>query len=265
VNEIRKAESLNNIGSEGDVFETKLVENLPADDNRAIKKKAVSIEERDSVTNSHFHKIKAAIAELVSWEVAELRIMLKSRSPFDDAWTKFFERLPSTITDKIGPTFREFQSEMADLLNNDFKAPESDVEALQEKAIAEYASDHSRSTQRQLEALFESGSTEDVEQRLSEWEADENRAQKEADNESVRLGEQLFAGLALAAGFKIRSNIRGGDTCEFCAQLDGKVISSGPMLKAGTLTGTDGSKMQVRKDHISPSYHRGCRCYLSYL
>jgi hypothetical protein len=195
-----------------------------------------------------------------------LRIMLKSRSPFDDAWEKFFDRLPGTISDKIGPTFREFQGEMADLLKTDFKAPNEDVESLQEKDIAAYAQGHSRSTRGQLEALFESGSVEDIEQRLNEWETDDHRAQKEADNESVRLGESLFAGMAFAAGFKIRSNVRGGDNCEFCLSLDQKVVGRGePMLSAGTLTGTAGAKMEVRRDHISPSYHRGCRCYLSYL
>jgi HK97 family phage portal protein len=255
-NEVRKLENLPTI-PDGDTF---------GQAERAIKKKAVSIEERDAVTHTHHHKIKAAIADLVRWEVAELRVLLKSRAPFEDAWEKFFDRLPGTISDKIGPTFREFQGEMADLLKSDFEAPNAAVEALQEKAIQSYAEGHSRSTRGQLEALFDSGSVEDVEQRLGEWETDDHRAGKEADNESVRLGEALFAGMAFAGGKKIVSNTRGGDNCPFCTQLNGRVVGrdDGPMLKAGEWTGTDGSKMKVRRDHISPSYHRGCRCYLSY-
>ena len=235
------------------------------DRTRAEKEAAVSIEQRDAVTAAHYYKIKDAIADMVKWEVKELRVMLKSRAPFDETWEAFFDRLPGAISEKIGPSFRGFQAEMADLLKSDFEVPEEAVERLKGGAIAGYASGHSRSTRGQLEALFESGSEEDIENRLDEWKADGHRAEKEAANESVRLGEQLFAGMAFAAGFKIRSNVRGGDTCEFCAQLDGKVISSGPMLKSGEWIGAAGSKMEVRRDHISPSYHRGCRCYLSYL
>jgi len=191
--------------------------------------------------------------------------MLKSRAPFDDAWEKFFDRLPGTISEKIGPSFREFQSEMADLLNADFEAPESDVESLQEKAIADYAQGHARSTRGQLEALFESGSTEDIETRLDEWEADQNRAEKETANESVRLGEGLFAGMAFAGGYKIMSNTRGGDSCEFCQAMDKVVVSSGPILKAGELKGANGGVMAVRRDHAAPSYHRNCNCFLTYI
>jgi|APSaa5957512622_1039677.scaffolds.fasta_scaffold04637_5 HK97 family phage portal protein len=265
-NEIRKFESLNGIGPDGDVFETLGVQNDPVkDDNRAIKKNTVSLEERDAVTAAHYYKIKDAIAELVTWEVGELRVMLKSRAPFDDAWEKFFDRLPGTVTDKIGPTFREFQAEMAELLKTDFKAPDSDVESLMEKDIAAYAQGHSRSTRGQLESLFESGSTEDIEQRLDEWEADAHRAEKETANESVRLGESLFAGMAFASGFKIRSNAR-GDACPWCSQLSGKVIGRGEsMLPAGEWTGSDGATMKVRRPHISPAYHKGCNCFLTYV
>lgn len=163
----------------------------------------------------------------------------------------------------MAPAFLKYQAEMAELLNTDFNVPDSAVAAMQEKAISDYALKHTSSSAGQLSAL----SLEDAEVRVDEWVDDDHRAEKESNNERTYLSENLFAGMAFAAGFKIVSNTRGSDNCPFCLSLQGKTIGreDGPMLKAGPWKGTDGSTMNVRGDHISPSYHAGCHCYLSFV
>jgi len=115
-----------------------------------------------------------------------------------------------------------------------------------------------------LERAEEAGEDEyeALEQEFERWE--EFRAEDVAQNETVKLTGAVTRVAMAAAGvsYLIWRNT-GQDTCEFCQELDGKVVGiDEPFLADGDSIESEDGKMKVEGPRYHPPAHRGCVCSL---
>jgi len=119
---------------------------------------------------------------------------------------------------------------------------------------------HSQNSLNQLLDLLEKESMEAVETRVDDWQKDDSRANKIAENQSVATGNRIFAAVAFYHGYKIIVQAR-GSACTFCKSISGTILGRGEYAVS---TGTHGD-MTVKKPMSAPPWHRGCFCYLRHV
>ncbi|MFO7558994.1 MAG: hypothetical protein R6X10_09210, partial [Desulfobacterales bacterium] len=124
---------------------------------------------------------------------------------------------------------------------------------------------HKGASLNQLLQLLEKEGTEAIQTRVDEWSENDSRAEKVSNRQVIKTSSFVFAEVAFLNGFKIQSNTR-GDSCPWCAQLNGKVIGRGQvMLEAGDWGAPGEKPMEVTRPHITAPYHKGCNCYLTHV
>jgi hypothetical protein len=248
-NEIRSLENMNPIEG-GDTLDT------PEKKSPEIRRMTRAIDKRDTITADYLPRIRAAAAEIVNQEVAEIRQAIDRGNLA--AWvTEFYEnRMPAIIADKMGPVLRSFAIDVQKVTEYDIDALETDLTNFIQEHIAHYTEGHVRSSSGQLSSLLSEGTPEDVITRIDEWTTDDHRADKIANDQTVKTSNLIFSEVAFGAGYLIQSNAR-GKSCPWCSQLDGKTIGRGGlMLPAGDWS-ANGQTMAVRRPKIAPPYHLG--------
>lgn len=130
-----------------------------------------------------------------------------------------------------------------------------------------FASRHNSQSRNQLDALArdEEEPFEAIEERLDEW--DDKRADKIADNETVRLSENIAKAVFLLAGITTyRWNTSSG-ACPLCQELDGKVVGRDVAFVAigDTVDPNDGQTNPLTStgDIGHAPLHQGCNCFVT--
>lgn len=126
---------------------------------------------------------------------------------------------------------------------------------------------HLSGSKNQLKQVAKEGSSEeeknafnDVNQRLDEW--SEKRAGKFGDNEPIRA-EGAFSKAAWSlVGVQKIVWVTFGESCPYCAQLDGKIIEmTGYFLGKGESVDVEGEGSIITSGKIGhPQLHQGCDC-----
>lgn len=268
-NEIRAFENMNQVEG-GDTYEVK----QPEPQKKSIKNmrsQTRGIDNRDRVSENFKPLIKDAAVQVVSRESIQVKRATKKYNAggesFRDWLANFYgEIIPEFIGKKIGPVLRSYALAIQKESETEMNATRADLTDFIEKHVYHYYTEgHVNSSTGQLLSLLESEGVEAIEKRADEWVKDGHRAEKIAENQRVSTAGIIFSEVAFTAGYKIMSNTR-GKSCAWCDQLNGKIVGRGePMLDKGDWEGTDGKIMSVRRSHISPSYHRGCDCFLTHV
>jgi len=190
------------------------------------------------------------------------------------AWIeRYYEDLQDDIKKEMKPYFESLAESMRQDLSEDIDIEtdlsEDDKEFLEEYLEA-YAKRYTSSSEGQLAALVrqahESDKTEYelIEERIEEWE--EKRPAKEARNETRQLGNAIARSIMIGAGVTYFIVVNAGnDTCEYCKELDGKVIGADQPVIAEDETLEADEKdtgIKVRRPCFHPPFHNFCECQL---
>ena len=252
-NEIRSFENMNPVEGGDEITPTE----KKSPDIRIMTR---GIDRRDQISAEYHPRIRAAAADIVKRESDEIRQAI-ARGDLAEWLQNFYQNeMPAIINDAMGPVLRSFALDSQAAAEIEVEAVRADLSAFIAEHIAHYSRGHISSSTGQIENLLSEGTPEDVSTRIDEWTADDHRAGKIADDQTVKTSNLIFAEVAFGAGYLIKSVSR-GKSCPWCTQLDGKIIGrGGTMLDAGEWTGSNGQTMSVRRSKIAPPYHRGCDC-----
>jgi HK97 family phage portal protein len=266
-NEIRGYENLNKI-SGGDIFETK----PPEVKKKSIRNQKRGIENRDRITNAFNPLILDAVSQVVNRESIQIKRAINKYNTGREitsfrSWLDNFysEIIPEFIKKKVGPVLRSFAITIQKESEAEINIARSDLTNFIEKHIDHYKEGHVRSSLGQLLNLLEEKGVDEIEKRVDEWAKNNHKAEKIAKRQVVTTSNLIFAEVAFGAGYKIMSNTR-DESCQWCNQLNGKIVGRGGfMLKSGDWQSSDGQIMNVSRSHVTPSYHKGCDCFLTHV
>lgn len=190
------------------------------------------------------------------------------------AWIeRYYKDLEDDVKNEMRPYFESLtesmRQDLSDDLDIDTELTEDDEEFLEEYLEA-YAKRYTSSSEGQLAALVrqahESDKTEYelVEERINEWE--ERRPRKEARNETVQLGNAVSRAIMAGAGIQyLRWVNAGDDTCDYCKELNNKVVGiDKPFLGGNEKLQAEGEEfdMNVRRPSFHPPIHSFCQCQI---
>ena len=238
-------------------------------DNREIR----SITARDRIVKRYYPLIQNALQAIVNKETKAIKAQITKRNKRTDQsedFTKWLDEFYRTFDEYIkkqaSPVFRSFMESIRDEALNEInvKIDKSEIDEFIRNYIDIYATRHIASSTGQLNALNRDKTDEDIDQRADEWY--ETRAEKGANNETVRASNAVYQAVAFAAGLSTVWRIRGAKTCLYCKSLNGKRVASGQsFVKDGEKLNPDGAEapMKIRGMKAHPPLHAGCDCYLA--
>ena len=190
------------------------------------------------------------------------------------AWLEeFYREAPSWIKETMMPVVKSYGEAMFDEAAEEVELTEDKREELEEwlDGYSEnLAKGHAISSENQLQALTQEAvdegkePLEEVNKRLDEWE--ERRPNKIARDEKTQLGNKVAKFAFGAAGItRIIWRNSGNDTCEFCQELNGKVVGiDQPFLGQGDQLDAEDRphNMSINKPTFSPPLHSHCECFI---
>ena len=197
-------------------------------------------------------------------------MLFRSRAKPDlDGWMEdYYQDLADYIRSKLGPTMRSFAQAVIDATVDELGGKDFDqaeVDLFIEDYINVYVTRHVTSSQGQIKALAESEEAlDEIDQRMDEWY--EKRADKIADNETVRLASAAAVTAFFFLGLNAIWRVRGKSTCPYCKEFNGKVIGKGGLFANSgdeilpEKKGLRGMMVYGPKGH--PPLHQGCDCYV---
>ncbi len=195
----------------------------------------------------------------------------------------FYRKMPDYIIQELGPVFRSFSEAIIEesAVEIGVEPDPKDMDQFINDYIDRYAERHVESSRGQLVSILNKPDEEtkdkpeiiehrewadDIDDRVDEWSEDDKRAEKIADNESVRLSNAVFQTVAFGAGMSCVWRIRGAKTCPYCKELNGRRVSKGQSFvdtgdeldpKGGT------GPMKIRGMKTQPPLHQKCNCILA--
>ena len=291
VNEIRQKENMNPIGEQGDVYlqpmnmidaenaeELEELNTKPEEEKSFVKDletRKAEASNRFAVTQSYKSVFEDAAARVVRREkekvLAEAKKHLTTRDRFNfyDWLDRFYEQeFPDYFKRQMKAPIKSLAVAIKELAEKEVDAENIDINEIIEEYLDAFTVRYSNSSRGQLKRLVEDAYSEAeneleaVEARVGEWE--EKRADKVAMNETVQLGGFVAKTVFAAAGITLLRWVNtGSKTCEFCSQLDGKVMGiDKPFLdKDQEIVSKDGF-MSVRGPRTQPPLHQFCQCTL---
>jgi HK97 family phage portal protein len=184
----------------------------------------------------------------------------------DSAFSKFLRKTISPVADSLASSLR---GEIADELDN---AIEDDGAEFTSEYVNILVLRYAGSSRKQLEAILrdaEPGAelTELIEERLNEWESgtsEDNppRAEKDAQNESRRMGNALSRLFYTAAGVTVLKWRANPGACPLCQEMDGRTAGIRGTFagKGDTIEGEGTAPLTTDTDIFAPPLHGGCEC-----
>ena len=268
-------------------WKTKLIEYNKKVDNKTVAQR--SIKGRERISKRYYPLIKAAAKRIVNKEGNAVKNQTKKqRSQRAEAsmekWLDdFYRKMPDYIIQELGPVFRSFSEAIIEesAVEIGVEPDPKDMDQFINDYIDRYAERHVESSRGQLVSILNKPDEEtkdkpeiiehrewadDIDDRVDEWSEDDKRAEKIADNESVRLSNAIFQTVAFGAGMSCVWRIRGAKTCPYCKELNGRRVAKGQSFvdtgdeldpKGGT------GPMKIRGMKTQPPLHQKCNCILA--
>lgn len=249
-----------------------------ADDDAEAKRVAYA-EKRIRVKNNLKRLLKVEAERVVKREKQDLEALIKkhlkqrSVATFTQAVTTYY----STYMDVVIERMTQPMLTLAEAIREEAQAEVDstadigpEVEKFVNDYVRNYAKKYVRSSVSQVEWVLahaeEAGTdpADAMQERLDEWM--DNRAGKVADNESTDLANAVTKMAWRLAGITLlRWHTTGSETCPFCQNLDGKVISIDKTFVSANETLSAEGKSPLTTDHnVSHApLHAGCDCTIS--
>lgn len=286
-NEVRALENHNPIdGDGGDMYTIQL--NMASLDviagEEAVPEPAArseirrrSVQERLRLRARYQKLFSDIMKRLVKFEVEEVRKSAKKRLSTRSAKTfrtwleKFYSDMPAIIAKRVTAVFETYAKDMA---SASFREVGSDLEWTEELAemlqgyVGRYSARYIQSSLAQLNDVLDKADEDplpEIEQRLDEW--DDKRADKETNNERVRLGEAVALTAFVLAGVSKTVWTTIGDNCPFCNTMSGRTVGiNKTFVAAGDNVPSAKDKTQTmfqRESKKHPPLHQGCDCVIT--
>lgn len=294
INDIREKENENPIGPEGDVHYVPM-NMLPAnaamvaepeeqqEQERAIEQRSLEYRQQGAVRRNRIKKSYRNLFSEAAAKVAQrektnilkgVRKHLQERSltSFTEWLEDYYREFPEYIRNQMMPAMNSLAESIQELAAQEVGAEVGmtpELDRFMEDYVAAFTARYTGSSRGQLIALANQAADDGediaaaVEQRVNEWE--ERRPNKVAINETVELGSAVAKTVFAAAGVqKLRWIGVGTETCEFCAEMDGKVVGiDQPFLAKDDVMeaeGREGQEIQLNRPTMHPPLHQFCVC-----
>jgi HK97 family phage portal protein len=297
-NDIRELENMNPLpDKQGDIYLVPM-NMIPADqvDNwepKASGEPAERMEKRDNPFLRHaILRDKVARSYQGMYEETLKRIIQREKShilraakkhlgersflTFNDWMTDFYKEFPTYIRKELMPVVLSMSEAVYGIAALEVGAEAVMTEDTRNKVseyMDAYIARHIKESVGRIKAALDkpdSRQIEDeylleVEEQVEKWE--EGRAGVGASDETTRIGNMIARYVFIAAGIiKLKWNAIGSESCEFCQQLNGKVVGiDTPFIAAGDeISGHVGGKsLTVKGPKSHPPIHKGCVCIIS--
>lgn len=242
--------------------------------------------EDDEAEKLRTDKVKLAVAmqplfedvarRVVRREVADLRRAvdkhLRKRSTQDFlSWlTEFYSSFPQVIREAFAALMTSYAEQVmtnsASEVGKDDLGLTDEMRQFVESYLETMANEHVAVSRRQIEALIDDAQSDGadaadyIEERLNGWE--ERRPATIGQRQSFEAGNALAVAAYGALGVQFLRWLASGDSCDFCQNLNGRVIGiAGYFVMGGThLDGGQSGLMLVRRNTRHGPIHSGCDC-----
>ena len=198
----------------------------------------------------------------------------RSQQEFDTWLEQYYRDAPEWMKKAMMPVLMSLTEAIQRLAANEVNAATGLTAELQQW-MSGYADnwtrDYTASSLGQLRALIRKANSEgldaleEIETRLNEWE--QKRPDKVASAETIQATGVVSKFVYSGAGVRTLVWINAGDsTCEFCTELDGKVVGiDQPFLgRNDSLAAEDRENpMRVYKPTFTPQLHQKCQCMIA--
>lgn len=296
VNEILELENRNPIGPEGDerfvpmslvplsmakeIVEPKEPDPEPGPEPEDKNKRSLPPLEQRNNAAKHRSKLAKryesllhdAGARVVAREVKDLRRAVKKHlgerdaRDFSDYLDDYYKRAPDWIQKTMMPVILSLGEAIRDAALQEVGGDPPDTAKWLSGYAENYGKQHANSSSGQLRKLLERANTEVIDpeelitERLDEWE--EKRPGKIASRETVELSNKMARFVFVGAGItRLRWVALGNKSCEFCQQLDGKVVGiEYPFVGASESLEGENDNMRINKPTMTPPLHSACEC-----
>lgn len=189
-----------------------------------------------------------------------------------DAWLEgYYRNLPEFMQARISPVYKAFaeavRGQVAEELNiSDAITPQD--EQFVKDYVDSYISRYVNDSRLQIGALLRESQANGqnpadmINERLDQW--SQRRPGKEAMTETTRASNAMAKAFYVAAGVTmLRWVALGAETCDFCQQLDGKVVGvDRDFVQQGSGIEAGGSRLPVNGPSGHPPIHDGCVCQI---
>ena len=238
-----------------------------------------SIQGRDRLIKSYYDLFKTAAQRIVSKEALRTKKLAKEHgsTEFVNKMHDFYlNTMPGYIKKEMNPVITSFAGEIGAEASKEIGADFEQDDEFNDFVTGystRFIERHIESSVGQLESIAKEKRAidpepdpfvEDVDQRVDEW--TDTRPDKIALNETNRLANGMAQFVFFAGGFSLVWRTRGGKSCPYCKELNGRKISKGEsFIDAGTMWEPEGAKngpMKIRGMKTQPPLHQGCRCYV---
>lgn len=240
-------------------------EELPATEPGAKQIKAVR-NNRHRIARAHERLFTRSAAKLVKTESAAVLKALKDDVPMAEWIKDYYKTFPALSKGIMGGVFTNLaisiETAARDEVRTEVETTDK-VDDFVESFNQSFTKRHISSSQGQLiELLSEEDPTAAIETRVTEWK--DKRPSKISANETVQLANGVAKTVFAASGVqKLMWLNTGSDTCDFCQEMNGKIVGiDQPFLNEhDEITGGSG-KLHIRGPKTQPPIHQGCSCVI---
>ena len=296
INDIREKENENPIGPEGDVHYVPM-NMIPAnaakvaepeqeqeqEQKRFLEKRSLEYRQqgatrRNKIKNSYRNLFSEATAKIVQREKTNIlkgvrkHLQERSLTSFTEWLEDYYREFPEYIRNQMLPVMNSMAESIQELAAQEVGADVGmtpEMERFMDEYVTVFTARYTGSSRGQIVALANKAADEGeniaaaIEQRLTEWE--QRRPNKVAMNETVQLGSAVAVAVFAAAGVnRLRWHAIGAENCEFCQEMDGKVVSvDQPFLAKDDVLeaeGREGQNIQLNRPTMHPPLHQFCVC-----
>ncbi len=284
INEVRALEDMNSIGPEGDKhyfplnyttldkvgegYVEKKKSSLPPMEEKALKEKAF-IAEVKAVTSSARQKIEKQIRIQLKAEIAYLKSLAgQSKDAIATQFAQFCKDHEADYGEAFKPVFIEIMNRLLPLIQKQSGITTGVPQTSMDNYASSYAAhlagrlntSRANDVAAKLATAEDSEVEGDIDDMCDDWLA--NAAPSESDEESHRAGNAFNVYLYAGLGIRYMHVAASSDACEFCKDVDGKVVEvNGTVFAKGTdVTDGSGNTRTIHKNMKHPPWHTHCSC-----
>ncbi len=232
-----------------------------------------SVAYRAKIASRYKKKLRASAEKLVKREVEAVKnkideeLIERNIGNLERWLDSFYTDLTEVIRVEIGPVIQAFAEAIADAAINEIDIEEVDnLQRFISEYIDNFAVTQSRENLRKLKKILRKALEDEgfdplskLSQRLDYWE--ENGADTIANKHETKVNGAISSFVFFSAGYALRW-IAGAGACDFCLQMDGKIIERGQRFieKGETLDSDENEPLIVQTNISHPPLHDGCTC-----
>jgi len=224
---------------------------------------------RSRIAHSYRHVFKDAIDKVIKRERADIRkaidefLVGRSSTEFEIWMRGYYQKLPEDIQRRVTPVYQSIIESIRSEIEDELRKPiDADMDKLLKayvdayiKRYIYYSTDALMQNMHDIDALAAT---------VDGWQA--KRGAHEALSETTRSANAITRSLFIAAGITLfRWVAIGSETCDFCKQLDGKVVGkeSTFVLEGSAVESESGKTLGVQRKVMHPPIHDGCVCMIA--